>query len=521
MLDRRTFLHQLGYGSLGLTSLLKLSACSVDVATPLAGGLYTPESQGVSSQGLIDFLQAANESELEFHSIMINRNGKTILEGWWHPFDKSYIHTLYSLSKSFCATAIGMLQDDGKLSVEDQVISYFPDHLPTTVSDHLAAMRIYDLLTMHTGHTEGTLDAMRESEDGDWAKAFLSQDPPKAPGTHFMYNTGATYMLSAIVQAVSGQKLIDFLRPRLLEPLGIEGADWEECPKGINVGGYGFRVRTQDILNFGQLYLQKGYWKGKQLVSAKWIEEATKKQVESNENESDWGQGYGYQFWRCKPGCYRGDGAFGQFCIVVPEKDAVIVITSESKDMGASMKLVWDHILPAMKDHELKDELVASYENLFTLTSSLQLPILSQSVKENIQETIAGNQYHFEENDSGVERLSFRFSDDQCELLFLEKGKEASIKSGHQSWITADNHKAANALFSLPGRSPMPSRISSYYHWKDKQTLEVEMKSVDAIHSDIFIFSFQEKGLELSFSNSLSRMYEQADDRESVSATMR
>ena len=323
---------------MGLATMLYLPGCKSGMSATQSHG-FTPESQGVSSQGLIDFFNAADKSGLEFHSIMINRNGKTILDAWWYPFQKEYIHTLYSLSKSFTSTAIGMLYDERKLSVDDKVISFFPDKVPSTVSDNLAAMRIYDLLTMHTGHDQDTMGRIRASGEEDWAKAFLQLEVPKQPGTNFLYNTGATYMLSAIAQKITGQNLMEYLQPRLFTPLGIVGADWETDPKGINVAGYGLRIRTQDILNFGQLYLQKGEWNGKRILSSEWIADATKKQVGSQDNTSDWGQGYGYQFWKCKPGCYRGDGAYGQFCIVVPEKNAVIAITSESKDMGASMQL--------------------------------------------------------------------------------------------------------------------------------------------------------------------------------------
>ena len=221
---------------------------------------------------------------------MINRHGQTLLEGWWEPFRKEYIHALYSLSKSFTSTAIGLLHDEGNLSVEDRVVSFFPDKLPATVSDHLAAMRIYDLLTMHTGHDEDTMGRIASDGD-DWVKTFLSLEVPKIPGTYFLYNTGATYMLSAIAQKISGQHLMDFLRPRLFEPLGVVGADWQEDPRGINFGGFGLRVRTPDILTFGQWYLQRGRWNGKQLLSSEWVAEATRKQVDSQDNDGDWGTG--------------------------------------------------------------------------------------------------------------------------------------------------------------------------------------------------------------------------------------
>lgn len=521
MIKRRTFIQKMGMGSLGAGAMIYWPGCKSPetMEEAVAQELYTPESVGVNSQGLLNFFEAVAESDLEFHSIMINRNGKTILEAWWEPFQKEYIHTLYSLSKSFTSTAIGMLQDAGKLSVEDKVVSFFPDKAPHAVSDKLAAMRVHDLLTMHTGHTEGTLGHMRSSEDGDWVKAFLALEVPKEPGTHFFYNTGATYMLSAIVQKLSGQKTLDFLQDHLLKPLGIVGADWEECPMGINVGGYGLRVRTQDILNFGQLYLQKGAWQGKQLVSSEWVTEATKKQVDSQDNDSDWGQGYGYQFWRCKPtGVYRGDGAYGQYCIIVPQKQTVIAITSETRDMGASMQLVWDHILPAIEysGEPMEPEVAGAADQLNELGAQLRLPITAHSVVNNRQSELSGKTYQFVENDYTAEQVSFAFSRDHCEAEFVENGRHLKVKSGLRRWMTADTPKPGNSLFAIPGRTPMPTRISSYYYWKDRDTLVMTLKYVENVHHDIFIFNFIEDQVHLTFDNSLSYRDDQGDPRERV-----
>ncbi len=167
MIGRRKFLKELSYGGIGVGLLahpvLAYSGFEPGIALK-STRQFSPESQGVSSQGLINFFDAVDKSGLEFHSIMINRNGKTILDGWWQPFKKEYVHSLYSLSKSFTSTAIGMLKGEGKIDVNDKVISFFPDKLPSQVSDNLAAMRVYDLLTMHTGHDQDTMGKLRTAE---------------------------------------------------------------------------------------------------------------------------------------------------------------------------------------------------------------------------------------------------------------------------------------------------------------------------------------------------------------------
>lgn len=519
MTGRRTFLKQLGYGGMSLAMLPYLPACTSTVATKTIGGA-SPESMGVSSRGLTDFFDAVQKSGLEFHSIMINRNGNTILEAWWEPFEKEYIHTLYSLSKSFTSTAIGLLHDEGKITVNDKVIAFFPEKLPASVSDNLSAMRVYDLLTMHTGHDQDTMGRIRASGETDWVKAFLQLEVPKQPGSLFLYNTGATYMLSAIAQKITGQNLMSYLQPRLFGPLGIAGADWEEDPNGINVGGYGLRIRTQDILNFGQLYLQKGLWNGKQLISAAWVEDATKRQVNSQDNDSDWGQGYGYQFWRCKPGCYRGDGAYGQYCIVIPDKNAVIAITSETKDMGASMKLVWDHILPAMQTPSSVVVDKTAKGKLSQTISRLSLPIENNSVPDHIAAQLTNRSFTFESNTLGGEKVSFVFQKDSCTVTFVENGRTIRIDSGLHRWITGGNIKQGNTLFPIRGRTPKPTRISSYYYWPEKNKMVLTLKYVENAHADIFTFLVNDGQLDMEFGNSLSFQSSNQEQRPSLHGIM-
>jgi CubicO group peptidase (beta-lactamase class C family) len=225
-----------------------LSGCKKEqVITSLPRSI--PEAEGVSSQGIIDFLDAAAKSSHEFHSMMFLRHGKVIAEGWWNPYKPELRHTLYSTSKSFTATAVGFAVSEKRLSVNDKVISFFPDALPDTVSPFLSEMKVRDLLSMSAGlDPDPTFTTV--VNDTNWVKAFLKKHVVHEPGTKFLYNTLATYMLSAIVQKVTGEKVIDFLKPRLFEPLAIEGMDWEVDPRGINTGGWGLRLKTEDMAKF-------------------------------------------------------------------------------------------------------------------------------------------------------------------------------------------------------------------------------------------------------------------------------
>ena len=310
----------------------------------------TPEAQGVSSAEILAFIEAADKEFDSLNSIMVVRHGHVVVEGWWAPYHADVRHSLFSLSKSFTSTAVGLAVTEGKLSVNDAVLKFFPDEAPSEPTDNLKRMRISDLLRMSTGHQ----NEPPRTDETPWAKSFLTHPVLFKPGTHFQYNTPATYMQSAIVQKVTGTTVLDYLKPRLFDPLGIENPTWETSPQGISAGGFGLSIRTEDIARFGQLYLQRGMWQGKQLVPEEWVAAATARQTSNGSNpESDWDQGYGYQFWRCRHGGYRGDGAFGQFCIVLPDQDAVIAITSGLKDMQAVLDRVWSHLLPAMKTSPL------------------------------------------------------------------------------------------------------------------------------------------------------------------------
>jgi CubicO group peptidase (beta-lactamase class C family) len=275
-----------------------------------------------------------------------------VAEAWWDPESADKQHVLWSLSKSFTSTAVGFAVSEGKLSIDDPVLQYFPEDAPAEPSANLKAMRVRDLLTMSAGHQ----DEVNWRAAPHWAKAFLAHPVPHKPGTHFRYNTPATYMLSAIVQKVTGQTVLQYLTPRLFEPLGIESPRWDNSPQGISIGGYGLFIRTEDIAKFGQLYLQKGQWNGRQILPAEWVDLATSRQVSNGSNpHSDWDQGYGFQFWRCRHDAYRGDGKDGQFCIVLPEQDAVIAITANTGNMQAELNVVWDHLLSAFSEARLDE----------------------------------------------------------------------------------------------------------------------------------------------------------------------
>lgn len=334
----------------------------------------TPAEQGVDSRGILAFLDAADSAGIDHHSLMLVKNGHVVAEGWWSPYSSDRIHLLYSLSKSFTATAIGIAIGEGLLTLDDPVTSFFPDQLPVDVPPRVAAMQVRHLLAMASGHKDDTIHSLFTGGP-DLVATFLSIEPDSDPGTLFCYNQGCTMTLSAIITSLTGEKLVDYLRPRLFDPLGIVQAHWLELPGGINQGFSGLHAETESIAKLGQLHLQGGKWDGRQLVPESFVAEARQFHVDNSPTSEnpDWQQGYGFQFWMCRHGAFRGDGAFGQFLVIVPDSDALIVVTAENPDMQVQADLFWEHLLPALSasatpDPETDKRLVERLGTLSTAT---------------------------------------------------------------------------------------------------------------------------------------------------------
>ncbi|MBC8170321.1 MAG: serine hydrolase [Anaerolineae bacterium] len=449
----------------------------------------TPESQGIASAAILQFVEAVERQIQEFHSFMLLRHGKVVAEGWWSPYGREHPHMLFSLSKSFTSTAVGLAMAEGRFSIDDSVLSFFPDEAPTEISEHLAAMRVRHLLSMSTGHAVDTIPPMFEQLDGQWTKGFFEVPVVHEPGTHFLYNTGATYMLSAIVQKTTGMKLVDYLESRLFQPLGIENAVWEESPQGINTGGFGLSIKTEGIAAFGQLYLQKGIWAGNRILPESWVEEATAFQVANgNDPKSDWAQGYGYQFWRCQHNAYRGDGAFGQYCIVMPEQDAILAITGGMPDMQVPLNVVWDILLPAMQADALPDNAEAQNQ-LTEKLSNLALPLVQGEPSSPVAEMVSNRTYSVDPNELNIETIKLNFSDAGCVVTMKKEAIEESIPCAYGNWQKDETH-----LFNEPWRLE-PIRTAASCAWTAEATFTIIIRLYETPFFHTFVCRFAEDQL--------------------------
>ena len=501
-----------GAGRALILSILLFAACTRTPEAP-ADGLVrsTPEAEGVSSEGIRAFLIAAAESTTEFHSFMFLRHGKVIAEGWWDPYGPDLRHTLYSTSKSFTSTAVGLAVSEGLLTVEDKVVSFFPDQLPDQADPELNELSVKDLLTMSVGQDPDPTFLI-PPRDSNWVRAFLAIPLVDEPGSRFLYNSMATYMLSAIVQQVTGEKVVDYLKPRLFEPLGIDGMDWEEDPRGINTGGWGLRLKTSDMAKFGQLYLQKGSWEGAQLLPESWIEEATSAQIQqapdapqTTIDSSDWLQGYGYQFWRCRHQAFRADGAFGQYIIVMPEKDAVVAITAESPDMQSELNLVWEHLLPAMKEEPLPENPDAA-SSLKARLAGLALPLPKGLPEPELAGELSGKTYLFDSNMLGIEELEFRLSNGILEVNLKQKGTTYPLTFSAGRWTIQETAKPGpNLLNSALGHfKGLPSSIlAGSYAWMNPRSVELVLRYIESPHYEVYTCIFEEEEIVVNARSSI------------------
>jgi CubicO group peptidase (beta-lactamase class C family) len=309
----------------------------------------TPADQRVDPAAILGFLDALDSHPgIEMHSLMLVRNGQVVAEGWWAPYSAGRPQLLYSLSKSFTSTAAAFAQAEGLLDLDDTVISHFAEFDADITNPRSRAVRLRHVAAMASGHTRDMLLEAVSRDRHEPVRGFLLSPPDREPGTVFAYSQPCTYALASIIQRNAGMPLTQYLRPRLFDPLGIGPVGWQTFPPGREQGFSGLYARTEDIAKLGLLYLQRGRWQGAQLIPEAWVAEATSKQVSHPDGaNSDWAQGYGFQFWMSRHG-YRGDGAFGQFCVILPEQQTVIVTTAYTTDMQAMLDAMWAHLLPGL-----------------------------------------------------------------------------------------------------------------------------------------------------------------------------
>ncbi|MER7797556.1 serine hydrolase [Microbacterium sp. NPDC096154] len=455
----------------------------------------SPRAGGVDPAA-IDALAEALDKIGEVHALVIVRHGAVVAEGAWAPYAPDQRHQMFSVSKAFTAMAVGIAAAEGLLSVEDRVVDLLPDAVPAMVSENLAAMRVEHLLTMTTGHALSSMEGRGRTigrREPDWARAILAEDVPLVPGSRFVYDTGATYLLSAILHRLTGMRLLDYLTPRLLRPLGIVGAEWEQDHEGIDVGGYGLSLTTEDMAAFGQLMLQRGRWGDTQLVPAEWIARASDRLVDSAPQgwDPDWAQGYGYQLWRCRVDAVRADGAFGQFIIVWPEHDAVIAITSGTSRTQAVLDSVWNSLRGAFADPGGSGDPSAAAPDAAALAVRRTRAMPQGRARSDVEAELGGVEYALSWDEPAgapsfaAAALSTERQGDRLVLrLRADDGAALELRAAHGQWLASTG----------PGGEP----LAASYAWSDPQQLVMTVLGIGTPFTWTLAARFDERAVRLT-----------------------
>ncbi|MFJ3036229.1 serine hydrolase domain-containing protein [Curtobacterium pusillum] len=397
----------------------------------------TPSALGIDARGIARFLDALESTpDVEPHSIVLLRHGQVAVEGWWAPYASDRVHLLYSLSKSFTAAAVGIAVRDGLVDLDATALSYFPELDADVTDERSRRIRVRHLLAMASGHREETLDRARAADPENTVRGFLRTPPDEEPGTVFAYNQPCTYTLGAIVRRVSGGSLVDYLRPRLLDPLGIDDLAWRRDDTGAELGFSGCYAPTSAIAALGQLYLQRGVWEGQRILDEDWVAAATSTQVANpDEGNPDWSQGYGFQFWMARHG-FRGDGAYGQFCVVLPDQDVVVALTGQSLDMQAVLDAAWQHLLPAV---DAADVDAAGDTGLEARLASLGLPAVAGG---RLPDLAAAGPFRGDE----IDGLAFTRDGDRWRAALDVDGGTLSVPVGEGEWAVDGPLAASGAV---------------------------------------------------------------------------
>lgn len=390
-----------------------------------------PSAAGVDARGLLAFLDALEAHPgIRPHGLVVLRDGMRIARGWWAPYTAERRQLVYSLSKSFTSTAAGIARAEGLLDLDATVLSYFPEFDTEVTDPRSRRMTVRNLAAMSSGHRADTIDRVLATDPGNPVRAFLRLPPEEEPGSVFAYNQLCTYTLAAIVQRAAGASLVDYLRPRLFDPLGIGDVTWIEHPAGRNLGFSGLHTTTDAVARLGELYRRGGLWGESRVLDADWVEQATRRWIATPPvpGGPDWEQGYGFQFWMARHG-YRGDGAYGQFCVVVPETGLVVAITSETRDMQAVLTPLWDLLLPALA----APGGAADDAALAARLASLSLPArdTASAPVDRTASRVSG--------DAEVVGLRVRDDGDGWRLEISDPGGTLDLPVGIGAWLTAES----------------------------------------------------------------------------------
>lgn len=468
----------------------KLKTCNLEHTTP--------EAVGIDSRTVTAFLNEINEKGLGLQSFTVVRHDKVCAQGFFKPYSADMPHVLYSMSKSVTSTAVGFAVSEGLLNLNDRVSAFFPEY-PMSKRPFNRMLTIRMLLTMHSDKLITVLD---EKQEKDWINSFLGATFLLPPNTKFNYISENTFMLSAIVSKVTGMSVVDYLYPRMFEPLGIEKPFWESDGMGNNAGGWGLYMKSEDLAKFFLPYIHGGKWiDGTQLIPEIWVKEATRKQVESvHDGFIDNMMGYGYQFWRNPiANSSRADGLFGQRCFLFPDYDALVVLNcGEAEDYNV-MKVFWKYF-PQCFGYEALPENKEAYEEMLSVIDGCHVEDLPAGERnKELEEKVSGRLIKCKTSEfvsvvtisitqmlyhkpGEINEMRLDFEDDKLCFYWREKEYENTIEVG----LNGEYGISEITLGDL------------HYHtyskgaWQEDGTFKLWIRPIETAHVRKFTFEFRD-----------------------------
>ena len=391
-----------------------------------------PEELGIPSGGILDFLNDLEERKICMHGIMILRRGKLAFEAHYPPFGPDTPHRMYSVTKSFVAMAIGFLIDEGKITLKSKLIDFFPEYEKEAVHPFVREMTIRNLLLMATAY-DGTTYKV---SDSNWIKTFFTTQPTHKSGTVFKYDTSGTVALTALVEKISGQSLVEYLRPRLFDPLGFNPATWcVERPEGGSWGGSGLLACIHDLASFGLFLMNRGNWEGKQLLSSSYIAEACSPLIDNRVAVSGTEMcfGYGYQIWQTRHNGFSANGMGSQLAVCLPEKDLLLVTTADTQSITRGSDIILEaffkNIYSKIKDNPIEEK-AEEKEKLKRKLSCLEFPLVDGEKSSPLEAKIQGKTYRFADNAMNISRAAFSFSGGEVSMKYSNESGDHEIHFG-------------------------------------------------------------------------------------------
>lgn len=472
-----------------LILLFLLPLCATAQLTYLNRAI--PEDVGLRSADVLQCLDTImSQSDNDMHGIMLLRDGQVVAEKYNEPFDARYSHTLYSCSKTFTGVAVGLAIQDSLLQLNDHLVDLLPEHLPEVVSDTLAAITVRDLLTMQSGLPADT--KMRTVEK-EWIRFYLRMKPYTVPGRRFVYDSICSYLLSAIVQKVEGQTMMELLNRRIFMPMGITQVAWEQSPEGITCGGWGLYMQLESMAKFGQLLLNRGEWNGEQLIQAEWIDQMIQHHSTTSSN-----QRYGYHIWLTDyPGMVQCDGAYGQYIMVLPERHMVAAITQCMRGNNKLEQRAFYELCQKSIDEPLPHD-----DATYRILDHARYRLRPAKGKPFSNRMLTPVRVFLDQNDLGWSSVDLDFAamrrNQQLTLQVTnQQGETFPIICGSQKWQTSEikgyplNYRPFQGNFSnIPG----PFYVGASYCWTTDNDLYIRLHFTNWLTSCLLHLNFPPTG---------------------------